>query len=92
MLERVARLSGCQDTRTTYITSTNGRYSLLYFDKKMPETLWDMLSAGQETIDTPEGLIRISLNHCKSMTPDTLEIEETFAALIFPDTAPKSTA
>lgn len=87
--ERIARLSGCQVTHTTYIKSTKGRYSLVYFDKEMPEALWDMLSAGQETIDTPEGSIRISLNHCKSTTPDTLEIEDTFAELI---AASKSTA
>ena len=83
--ERLNRLTCLNITRVDYIVSTNGRYSFVYFDNTLPDVVYDMLSYGQTTLDTVEGPFRVSLNECMTRSPNTLEIEETFAHLIAAD-------
>ena len=70
--ERISRLAGTRVKRIDVVTG-KAYYCFVHFDQAMPEILWDMLSAGQETIQTAEGPIRISLNQSKGLDPNTTD-------------------
>ena len=69
--ERISRLSGCRVSRVDHVQGSTGRYCFVHFDQQMPEILWDMLSAGQETINTVQGPIRIGVNRSNGLDPNT---------------------
>ena len=71
IMDRLTRLTGSRVIRIDYVFGSTGRYCFVHFDQEIHETLWNMLSAGQETIQTAEGPIRIGLNKSSGLDPNT---------------------
>ena len=63
LADRISRLAGRSVSRVDDVRGSTGRYCFVHFDREMPEILWDMLSAGQEIIQTAQGPIRIGLSN-----------------------------
>ena len=79
---RITRLSGCKVVRIDDVRSVTGRYCVVHFDQRMPEILWNMLSAGQEPIEIDDGTIRIGINTSNGLNPNT---EDKITQYIFND-------
>ena len=73
MSGRISRLAGRNVVRVDHVRGSTGRYCFVHFDQEMPETLWNMLSAGQETIDTAQGPIRVGVNRSNGLDPNTTD-------------------
>jgi hypothetical protein len=71
--DRISRVAGRNVSRVDYVRGSTGRYCFVHFDREMPEALWNIISAGQETIDTVEGPIRIGVNRSNGLDPNTAD-------------------
>ena len=69
--DQISRLAGRRVSRVDHVRGSTGRYCFVHFDRQMPDILWDMLSAGQETIQTSQGPIRIGVNRSDGLDPNT---------------------
>ena len=69
--DQLCRLAGRRVARIDHVRGSTGRYCFVHFDRQMPDILWDMLSAGQQTIQTTQGPIRIGVNRSNGLDPNT---------------------
>ena len=71
LANRISQLSGRNVLRVDDVQGKSGHYCFVHFDRDMPETLWNMLSAGQERIETDQGPICIGINRSNGLDPTT---------------------
>ena len=69
LANRISQLAGRNVSRVDDITGETNHYCIVHFEQDMPEILWNMLSAGQETIETDQGPICIGVNQSDGLDP-----------------------
>jgi hypothetical protein len=69
LANRISKLAGQNVSRVDDVYGETTRYCILHFDKIMCEPLWDMLSSGEQTVETNEGPILISVNQTNGLDP-----------------------
>ena len=67
LANRISQLADQNVSRVDDVYGETTRYCIVYFDKIMCEPLWDMLSSGEQTVETNEGPIVISVNQTNGL-------------------------
>jgi hypothetical protein len=75
----VARLSDVTSRRVVRIDYVSGeaRYYFVHFDQEISAEFYNLLSAGQTSIFTTEGPIRVGLNRSNGLDPTTTDRIQT---------------